>query len=112
MQSSTRTLTQARASQTLLPLLLFPLVVPVLLASVKATGLVILGDPMGQLRAWTMLLGTFDLIPASEMSMEFIIADGKGNKVFTKRAAASAALSNTKLEVAKIGSLCSPSAVR
>jgi heme exporter protein B len=53
---------QARASQTLLPLLLFPLVVPVLLASVKATGLVILGDPMGQLRAWTMLLGTFDLI--------------------------------------------------
>jgi hypothetical protein len=34
----------------------------VLLASVKATGLVILGDPMGQLRAWTMLLGTFDLI--------------------------------------------------
>jgi len=53
---------QARASQTLLPLLLFPLVVPVLLASVKATGLVILGDPMGQLRAWTMLLGAFDLI--------------------------------------------------
>jgi heme exporter protein B len=53
---------QARASQTLLPLLLFPLVVPVLLASVKATGLVILGDPMGQLSAWTALLGTFDLI--------------------------------------------------
>ena len=53
---------QARAKQTLLPLLLFPLVVPVLLASVKATALVILGDPMGQLRAWTMLLGAFDLI--------------------------------------------------
>jgi heme exporter protein B len=53
---------QARARQTLLPLLLFPLVVPVLLASVKATGLVILGDPMGQLRAWTLLLGAFDLI--------------------------------------------------
>ena len=37
---------QARAKQTLLPLLLFPLVVPVLLASVKATSLLILGDAM------------------------------------------------------------------
>ena len=41
---------QARARNTLLPLLLFPLVVPVLLAAVKATSLLILGDPMGQLR--------------------------------------------------------------
>lgn len=53
---------QARARQTLLPLLLFPLVVPVLLASVKATSLLILGDPMGQLRPWTILLVAFDLI--------------------------------------------------
>ena len=53
---------QARAKQTLLPLLLFPLVVPVLLASVKATGLVILGDPMSQLRDWALLLAVFDLI--------------------------------------------------
>jgi len=53
---------QARARQTLLPLLLFPLVVPVLLSSVKATSLLILGDPMGQLRPWTLLLACFDLI--------------------------------------------------
>ena len=53
---------QARAKQTLLPLLLFPLVVPVLLSAVKATSLVILGDPMGQVRAWSMLLVCFDLI--------------------------------------------------
>ena len=53
---------QARARQTLLPLLLFPLVVPVLLAAVKATSLLILGDPMGQLRAWTLLLVCFDVI--------------------------------------------------
>ncbi|PYQ61507.1 MAG: hypothetical protein DMF58_04555 [Acidobacteria bacterium] len=51
---------QARAKQTLLPLLLFPLIVPVLLASVKATSLAILGDPMDQGRAWVLLLGTFD----------------------------------------------------
>jgi heme exporter protein B len=53
---------QARAKQTLLPLLLFPLVVPVLLSSVKATSLLILGDPMGQIRSWALLLVCFDLI--------------------------------------------------
>jgi heme exporter protein B len=53
---------QARARQTLLPLLLFPLVVPVLLAAVKATSLLILGDPMGQLRPWAALLVAFSLI--------------------------------------------------
>ena len=53
---------QVRARSTLLPLLLFPLVVPVLLAAVKATSLLILGDPMGQLGAWTMLLVAFDAI--------------------------------------------------
>lgn len=53
---------QVRAKQTLLPLLLFPLIVPALLASVKATSLVILGDPMGQSRSWIALLSAFDLI--------------------------------------------------
>lgn len=53
---------QTRAKQTLLPILLFPLVVPVLLASVKATSLIILGDPMGQVRSWSLLLVCFDLI--------------------------------------------------
>ena len=53
---------QTRARQTLLPLLLFPLVVPVLLAAVKATSLLILGDPMGQLRPWTTLLAAFGVI--------------------------------------------------
>jgi len=51
---------QARAKQTLLPLLLFPLIVPVLLASVKATSLAILGDPMGQGRSWLFLLLAFN----------------------------------------------------
>lgn len=53
---------QVRAKQTLLPLLLFPLIVPALLASVKATSLVILGDPMETLGSWLMLLGAFDAI--------------------------------------------------
>jgi heme exporter protein B len=53
---------QLQAKQTLLPLLLFPLIVPALLASVKATSLIILGDPMGQLGSWLALLAAFDLI--------------------------------------------------
>ena len=53
---------QVRAKQTLLPLLLFPLIVPALLASVKATSLAILGDPMNESQAWIVLLLAFDLI--------------------------------------------------
>ncbi len=53
---------QVKAKQTLLPLLLFPLIVPALLASVKATSLTILGDPMEQSRSWIALLAAFDLI--------------------------------------------------
>lgn len=53
---------QARAKQTLLPLLLFPLIVPVLLAAVKATSLAILGDPMEQSRSWITLLAAFNAI--------------------------------------------------
>jgi heme exporter protein B len=53
---------QAHARQTLLPLLLFPLVVPVLLAGVKSTSLLILGDPMDQVRSWVVLLAAFDAI--------------------------------------------------
>jgi len=51
-----------RAKQTLLPLLLFPLIVPALLASVKVTSLMILGDPMGQARSWVLLLICFDVL--------------------------------------------------
>ena len=53
---------QARAAQVLLPLLLLPLVVPVLLAAVKATQLLLLGDPMDQLVPWTLLLVAFNAV--------------------------------------------------
>ena len=52
----------ARARDVLLPLLLFPLIVPALLACVKATGLVFHGDPMLQLGSWFGLLIAFNLI--------------------------------------------------
>jgi heme exporter protein B len=51
-----------RGRDVLLPLLLFPVVTPVLMAVVKAFGLVLQGDPMGQLRSWTLLLAVFDVV--------------------------------------------------
>ena len=52
----------ARARDVLLPLLLFPLVIPALLAATKATTLVLQGDPMHQLSSWLGLLTGFNLI--------------------------------------------------
>ncbi|RJS16404.1 transcriptional regulator [Corallococcus sp. H22C18031201] len=52
----------ARARDVLLPLLLFPLIVPSLLAAAKATTLVLQGDPMHQLGSWFGLLSGFNLI--------------------------------------------------
>ncbi len=61
-----------------LPLLLFPLVVPVLLASVKAMGLVLTGDAMNQLRSWLTLLLAFDIIYWSVCGLLFRFAVEEG----------------------------------
>lgn len=53
---------RARAGDVLLPLLLFPLVVPALLGSVKATEVIMLGDPMGRVTSWMGLVVAFDAI--------------------------------------------------
>jgi heme exporter protein B len=56
-------LTARLASQQLmLPVLLFPLVVPTVLASVKATNLLCNGDPMGQLKAWLGVLVALNVL--------------------------------------------------
>ena len=46
----------------MLPLLLFPVLVPALIGAVKATWLVFEGDPMGQLNSWVALLFVFNLM--------------------------------------------------
>jgi heme exporter protein B len=53
---------RSRAREVLLPLLLFPMLVPVLLASVEATGALLQGDPMGEAGRWIGLLVSFDII--------------------------------------------------
>lgn len=53
---------QARGSSVLLPLLLFPLVVPALLAASSATTRLFEGDPMVQVPSWIGVLLVFDLV--------------------------------------------------
>ncbi|NLL19064.1 MAG: ABC transporter permease [Clostridia bacterium] len=52
----------ARSSELLLPLILFPILVPVLIASVKATGIVLTGGEIKELMSWIRVLGVYDLI--------------------------------------------------
>jgi heme exporter protein B len=51
-----------RAREVLFPLLLFPLVVPVIIGSVTATGVVLSGGMLGEAGGWLKLLGAFDTI--------------------------------------------------
>lgn len=53
---------QARGGAVLLPLLLFPLVVPALVAAARGTTVVMEGDPMRQAPAWLGVLVLFNLI--------------------------------------------------
>jgi heme exporter protein B len=60
----------ARARDVLLPLLLFPILIPALLACVKASTVVIEGDPMDQLGSWLRLLIGFVVV---YWSMGFVL---------------------------------------
>ena len=53
---------RSRAREVLLPLLLFPMLVPLLIAAAQATSALLAGDPMGDGRTWTGVLAAFDVI--------------------------------------------------
>jgi heme exporter protein B len=53
---------QARGSSVLLPLLLFPLVIPAMMAAARGTALVFEGDAMGDSILWLQLLGGFNVV--------------------------------------------------
>jgi heme exporter protein B len=54
-----------RAREVLLPVLLFPVIVPVMLSAVKLTAAVIDGVPFAEVQNWFSLLITFDVIFAA-----------------------------------------------
>jgi heme exporter protein B len=53
---------QSRTRDVLLPILLFPVVIPVLIAAVKASGGYLTGEPAINIRPWLNLLVVYDVI--------------------------------------------------
>ncbi len=51
-----------RTREVLLPILLFPVVVPVIIAAVKSTARILQGEPWGEFAIWLNLLISFDVI--------------------------------------------------
>lgn len=66
-----------RAREVLLPLLLFPMLIPLLVAAVQATGAILNGDPMSVSGSWIRLLIVFDVIffIAALYTFEYVIED-------------------------------------
>ncbi|MFQ5896232.1 MAG: heme exporter protein CcmB [Nitrospinota bacterium] len=67
----------SRAREVLLPVLLFPILVPVLIAAVKATGGLLRGQGLGAVSDWLRLLVVFDVVfvIASLLVFEYLIEE-------------------------------------
>jgi heme exporter protein B len=68
---------QARTRDVLLPILLFPVVLPVLVAAVKATNAVLLGLEAAEVWPWLNLLIAYDVIftAAAFMLFDFVVEE-------------------------------------
>ena len=66
-----------RAREAMLPLLLLPVVVPVLIATVRATDGVLLGTPTTETWAWLKLLIVFDVVflAVSVLAFDLVVED-------------------------------------
>jgi len=65
-----------RAREVMLPILLFPMVIPLIIAAVEATG-VILGGAGGGIGSWLQLVLVFDviLLVVATLSFEFVVEE-------------------------------------
>jgi len=66
-----------RAREVLLPIMLFPVIVPVMLAAVRLTGAILDGIPFEEVQHWLTLLVAFDVIfiAASFMLFDFVVEE-------------------------------------
>ena len=66
-----------RARDIMLPILFLPVVVPVIISAVKATGPVLAGGPWGDMLTWIQILIAFDVIylVAATLVFEFVIEE-------------------------------------
>ena len=66
-----------RAREVMLPILLFPIVVPLMIAAVKITGGLLDGQPLLEMRNWLNLLVGFDIIflTVSYMTFDYVVEE-------------------------------------
>lgn len=66
-----------KAREIMLPILFFPIVAPVIIAAVKATGLVFAGESWSSLSSWLQIMAAFDIIflVVSSLVFEFIVEE-------------------------------------
>jgi heme exporter protein B len=66
-----------RARDIMLPILFLPVVVPVIVAAVKATGPVLAGRPWSEMMTWLQIMIAFDIIylVAATLVFEFVIEE-------------------------------------
>lgn len=51
-----------RTSEVLLPVILFPLLIPLIIGAVQASGMVLNGEGLSEIMPWLKIMGTYDLI--------------------------------------------------
>jgi heme exporter protein B len=66
-----------RAREVMLPILLFPVVIPLMIAAVKITGGLLDGQPLSEMRNWLNLLVGFDIIflTVSYMTFDYVVEE-------------------------------------
>jgi len=66
-----------RAREVMLPILLFPVVVPLMIAAVKTTGGLLDGQSLSEMRDWLNLLVGFDIIflTVSYMTFDYVVEE-------------------------------------
>jgi heme exporter protein B len=66
-----------KAREVMLPILVFPIVVPVIISAVKSTGGILTGKPFEDIMAWLKLIFVFDIVflVLSFLSFEYIIEE-------------------------------------
>lgn len=66
-----------RAREVTLPVLLFPVVVPAMIAAVKATGGILDGQPVSEIAHWLRLLAVFDVVflAISFMTFDYVVEE-------------------------------------
>ena len=66
-----------RSREVMLPVLLFPIVVPAMIAAVKATGGILDGQPFSEIAHWVRLLAVFDVVflAISFMTFDYVVEE-------------------------------------